>query len=481
MTERHESPFSGTWYPDHAGALDVLLDDLFERSRRRTGPYLQPGALGFVVPHAGPVYSGAVAAAAYRSIERQKPERVVVIGFPHRGGLRGVGMPDVGSVATPLGAVKLDREFCSRLTGSPIVSVPERRVCDHSVEIQLPFLQRAAPEALVTLLYAGQMDESERNAAADTLAAAWEPGVVFLASSDFTHYGPDFGFVPFPADESTPDRIRNLDFAAIDAAGGLNASRFLESLERTGSTVCGAAPIALLLAVLERLGGGRVFQETLDYQTSGELAGDHTHSVSYAALGYYPATAFDLDARDRAALLASAEETLSRLRRTGKRVAVPPANGSAALGVHRGVFVSLHCGPRLLGCLGQCPGREPLARAVPELALAAALDDPRFPPAAEEEGEIAVEISVLTPLRPIGGAEEFVVGRHGGLLERGSHRGLLLPQVADARDWTAEDFLSCLSRKSGLGPQAWREPRARISVFEAQIISREREQAAPEA
>jgi len=467
MTRVHSSPFAGQWYPAEAGELERLLDEAFERSRQRTGPFLFRNGLGFVVPHAGPAYSGTVAAAVYRSLAEEPPGHVVVLGFPHRGGLSGVALPDADWVATPLGEVRLAREFAA---GFPLVD--EERVCDHSFEIQLPFLQKAAPEARVTALYVGSMDAAERAAAADRLAAAWRPGVVFVASSDFTHYGRGFGHVPFPPEDAAGGRLRELDSECIEAAGSVNADLFLKELGERRATVCGFDPVALLLETLRRLEGEGLYQSQLDYQTSGEITGDFRHSVSYAALGYYPRAAFDLDEADREALLDSARETLDRLRGTGQREAVPARNGSVALTARRGVFVTLRQGDELLGCIGNTSGRGPLAKDVADLALSAALDDPRFRPAAKTEGPIDIEISLLTPLRRIADRAGFCAGRHGALLKLGSHAGLLLPQVASERGWNADEFLRTLARKSRLGPEALENPRARLYRFEAQVFGR---------
>jgi AmmeMemoRadiSam system protein A len=324
----------------------------------------------------------------------------------------------------------------------------------------------------VTPVYVGRAGADERRAAAERLAAAWQPGVVFLASSDFTHYGRGFGYVPFPADSAVAFHLRELDFECAEAAGSLDSSLFLETLEQRGATVCGSGPISLLLDVLHLLGGEEIYQATLDYQTSGELTGDYRQSVSYAALGYFRRAAFDLDAPDREALLDSAAETLRRLRQTGEREAIPAHGGSDALQARRGCFVSLHQGEELLGCLGNCQGRKPLAEEAADLALAAALEDPRFRPAAEVPGPIDVEVSVLTPFRRIRRIEQFRLGVHGAYLKLGGHSGLLLPQVALNHAWTSESFWQALARKSMLGPRAWRDPKARLSVFEAQVFSR---------
>jgi AmmeMemoRadiSam system protein B/AmmeMemoRadiSam system protein A len=412
------------------------------------------------------MYSGAVAAAVYRAIEALRPERVVLLAFPHRGGLRGVAAPDAEAIETPIGAAAIDPHF----GGFPLID--ERRVCDHSFEIQLPFLQKTAPEALLTPLYVGALDSSERAEAADKLAALWRPGIVFVASSDFTHYGQSFGFTPFSPSRAAEGGLRDLDTDCIEATGALDSRRFLERLAENGATVCGASPIALLLDTLRRIDAG-MYEATLDYQTSGELTGDFQHSVSYAALGFFPRASFDVDAACRDALLDSVTATLSHLRATGEKQAFP-AEGPPALGARRGIFVTLSRGDELLGCMGSLAGRSTLAEDAAQLALAAALDDPRFRPAATVEGPVDVEVSLLTPFRRVNGPDEISIGKHGVFLRLGGHAGLLLPQVAAERGWNADEFLVALTRKSSLGPNAWHDPKARLYVFEAQVFSRER-------
>jgi len=463
MTAVHNSPFAGSWYPESAAELSRLLANVFEESRKRTGPHLDAGALGYVVPHAAPVYSGTVAAAVYRAIEQQKPEQIVLLAFPHRGGLTGFATPDVDAIWTPLGPVPFEPEDLRR--------VAEREVCDHSLELQLPFLQSVAPQARITPVYVGGMSAAGRSEAALKLAAIWRPGVVYVASSDFTHYGRDFHFTPFPPDG---ERLRALDFECIEAAGSLDATLFLETLSKTGATVCGAAPIALLLEILRHLGAGDVYQSTLDYQTSAEISGDRDHSVSYAALAYHRRAAYLLSGEDGEALLDAAAETLQRVREpNGDGRAVAVARGSVALQARRGAFVSLHRGEELLGCIGNSTGHSSLAEQIPELTISAALDDPRFAPAAERSGPIDIEISVLTPFRRVRGPHDLVLGRHGALLRVKGRSGLLLPQVAEDHRWTTgEEFLAALTRKVLLPRDSWRLPEARLLVFEAQLFSR---------
>jgi AmmeMemoRadiSam system protein B/AmmeMemoRadiSam system protein A len=471
MATVHASPFSGVWYPGEPAQLRNLLDDLFEKSSRRTGPYLLPDPVAFVVPHAGLAYSGTVAASVYRHLQALQPKRVIILGFCHRGSEREISLPDVEGFATPLGEVSVDRETVAQLAGqTPFRLVPERRLCDHSVEIQLPLLQRAVPDARIAPLYVGHLTGEQRGAAAAALAQLATPGTVFLASSDFTHYGRSFYYQPFPADEKAAERLRALDHSVIDYACSLDPRMFLDHITSTGSTVCGFAPIGLLLALLGHLEGEDVFQQELDYQTSGEITQDFEHSVSYAALGYFAAKSFTLNPEDQLLLLESARATLRHYRTTGERRPIPPRRPTPALTRCAGVFVTLRRDGLLCGCIGNHCARQPLAAAVPELALSAALDDPRFSPLAAIESAPDIEISVLSPLKRIQDAGRFRLNQHGACLEYGLYRSLLLPQVAAGRNWTAEQFLEALAAKAGLGPHAYREAGAALYVFRAQVF-----------
>jgi hypothetical protein len=470
MTSSHTTPFAGSWYPGGRAELETLLDEIFSASLRRTGPSLLPRPLAFVVPHAGLVYSGPVAASAYRHIQAVQPKRVFILGFSHRGGPPGVAIPGIGAIETPLGEVQVDRAVVRELAASNEMSiVEESRLCDHSVEIQLPLLQKAAPEASVVPLYVGVLNDARRSAVARVLAAHVQPGDVLLASSDLTHYGRNFGYEPFPADAYVQERLAELDASAMEAAGSLDPALFLDTMRELDATVCGQAPIALLLETLGLLGGEDVFQQTLDYQTSGEITDDFRHSVSYGALGYFRADSFWLDAGAQAALLASARATLQRLCTTGERMPVPPDPAVAALARRAGIFVSLHQGGELFGCVGLRGADQPLAETAPELTLSAALDDPRFAVRQRIPEGLDLEISVLSPMKRIRNWTSFQIGRDGASLEYDGRTQLLLPQVA-THGYTATRFLEALSRKGGLRPNAYRDAKARLSVFRAQVF-----------
>jgi AmmeMemoRadiSam system protein B/AmmeMemoRadiSam system protein A len=464
MIARHTSPFCGSWYPGQAPELRRLLTSLEETSEERTGSGFLPSPLAFVVPHAGLAYSGAVAQAAFRYLRHSPPERVWLLGFSHSGACSAVATTDVAAYCTPLGDVQVDSQKL------PFPRLQEARLCDHSVEIQLPLLRSQAPGAHIIPLYVGCLSPAERRRAAQQLANLYRPGDVFVASSDFTHFGRNFGYVPFPVDTSTAQRIADLDQRLIDAAASVDAGYFLSEIDRTESTTCGREPIALLLETLSLLPGVEVFQVALDYQTSGQLTGDFSHSVSYAALGYFPAESFTVPQEEQRLLLQSAFDTLSSLYSTGERRPVPPALRPAAFQRRIGAFVTLYQNDELRGCIGHMHPVKPLGGLIPELTLSAALDDPRFSHSPLPPAETRVEISLLTPPKPVADVSGFVLHRHGAMLEQDHHRGLLLPQVAHEYHLTREQFLHALARKAGLDWERLK-PDYRLAVFRSTRFS----------
>lgn len=472
MTAVHASPLSGSWYPKDRRELQDLVSELFEKSAGRTGAVSLAGARAFVAPHAGLIYSGVVAAATYRHALATAADRVIILGFSHRRDFTGVRLPEVDSIRTPVGESRVDRSAVRQLVPHPLFHVDdEELLCDHSVEIQLPVLQHVLPQATIVPVYVGRLTPEQRASAARAIIELLEPGTLLVASTDLTHYGRSFRYQPFPADTWVAERLRELDFELIEAAGSLNPALFLDTLQRHDATLCGYLPVSLLLEVLRQLPGEEIFQQTLDYQTSGEITDDFSHSVSYGAMGYYPASAFHLAAEDQELLLESAVATLGRLQATGERVPIPPRRITPAMGRKAPVFVSLHQRAELRGCIGCRMASKDLASSVPELTLSAALEDRRFHPVTATDEDLEVEIHVLTPMKRIADRSELRLHEHGACLESYGRAGLLLPRVASDHNMTHAGFLEALARKAGLGPDAYESPETRLYVFRDQYFA----------
>ena len=463
----HPVPASPGWFPSEPAALTKLLEQAFAVAEKRSGGAPpRKNLLGLIVPHAGLAYSGAIAASAFRRLDR--PKNVILLGFSHRRPLKGISTPELDAYATPVGEVKVNRQVARELK---FPQVAEAELCDHSVENQLPFLARVAPAATVVPLYVGAMEPGELAAAARLLAARVKQGDVLVASSDLTHYGEAYRYTPFPKDDLLPKRLLARTIDLVDMIGTLDVGAFERFLAETGDTTCGWAPIRLLMATLGQL-RQEVYLSPLDYLASGQLTGDYSQSVGYAALAFYPESAFAVSPSDQKKLLSSARRTLDAFLAKGEKapVPVPVEQRTADLDQSAGVFVTVKKNGRLRGCVGYIFPARPLWDAVAERTLAAATEDPRFKPLEAKEGPVALEISILTPLRRLTDWRQFRVGQGGMILLNGKS-GIILPQIAREMGWNRDQFLENLSLKAGLPREAYRDRRAQLYVYSAQVFA----------
>jgi AmmeMemoRadiSam system protein B len=285
---------AGRWYPADRAELERQVDGLLA-----SGPGLgDPGAAAapeatvaptaLIAPHAGYLYSGAVAAAAFGRLGTSAPpRRVIVMGPSHFAAFEGAALPRAGRYRTPLGEIPLDEEAVARLEEGAAFRVDDRPFLpEHALEAELPFLQRLLPDwRLLPVLIGAGSSAAALDAAAAALAELWNDETLLVVSSDFTHYGSSFGFVPFTAEtDDVPARIEALDRGAIDRIVALDRAGFADYVTETGATICGQAPIRILL----RLAAGRAVAELAAYDTSGRITGSWDHSVSYAGIVFRP-------------------------------------------------------------------------------------------------------------------------------------------------------------------------------------------------
>jgi hypothetical protein len=274
------STLAGSWYPEQGATLRRLVERFLAEA-----PVPPAGrAVAAVVPHAGYRYSGSVAAAAYRCFEHQPWRRAVLLAPSHRSAYRGIAVLDAEGFATPLGVVPIDALEGSVL-GHPLVRVDPRPFeGEHSLEIQLPLLQCVLPDVSVVPLLCGWLAEDDFAAAAALLERLCDGTTIFLVSSDFTHFGPRFGYEPFRPQSAEQARalLRQLDMGAIEPALRGDRAAFHDSVERSGATICGRVPIEVFLA----WAGSRLEARLLAYRTSLDATGDYEDTVSYAAIAY---------------------------------------------------------------------------------------------------------------------------------------------------------------------------------------------------
>jgi len=267
---------AGTWYPAGRDALAALVDRLLDAAEAGA-------ARAVIAPHAGYAYSGSLAATALRALELSGTRRVILLGPSHHFGFAGAAVPAEGRACrTPLGDLAIDREAVAALGASPGFRMDDRVfVPEHALESELPFLQRLLPDglAIVPVLVGGGASRADAADVARALEPLLDEATRIVVSSDFTHYGTAFGYVPFR--EAVPERIEALDRGALAAIAAGDAAGFARYVDETGATICGRRAIDVLL----RLPAGSRGR-TVAYDTSGRQTGRWDHSVSYAAVEF---------------------------------------------------------------------------------------------------------------------------------------------------------------------------------------------------
>ncbi|MFO0756446.1 MAG: AmmeMemoRadiSam system protein B [Byssovorax sp.] len=264
---------AGSFYPADPVELRAEVDDLLANAApairaRATPPPNVPKAL--IVPHAGYVYSGPIAATAYARLgpARGRVRRVVLLGPAHRVHIRGLALPEADLFRTPLGDVPLDAEACALLSDLPRNAAAHLR--EHSLEVQLPFLIQVLGDFHLVPLAVGDAEPEEVAAVLDALWGG--PETLIVISSDLSHY------LPYAlgrrVDTETADAILRLDLGPIDH-----------------EHACGATPLAGLLLVARQRG---LRPEMVDLESSGDTAGDRSQVVGYGAFAFYEG---DRDAR----------------------------------------------------------------------------------------------------------------------------------------------------------------------------------------
>jgi AmmeMemoRadiSam system protein A len=343
--------------------------------------------------------------------------------------------------------------------------------------MELPILQYHQNDFKLVPIVAGQCSLETVEKIGAILKSMMDEETLVVASSDFVHYGRVHEYVPFT--ENIPEKIKELDMGAYKYIANLDAKGFLEYKRKTGATICGAVPIAILLSMLNESSESHLVR----YETSGRMTGDFSNSVSYMAVAFSGAwknspeiepqpNNYELTDGDKEQLLLLARGTIVYALKNQK---APQASDisikiSDAMNVPRAAFVTLKKNSQLRGCIGDLIPQQPLYKSVIKNAINAAFNDIRFSPVVESEMEdITIEISALTVPKPITSPNEIRIGIDGVILNKQGSSAVFLPQVATEQGWNVAQTLTQLSLKARLPADAWKEG-ASFLVFQADVF-----------
>ena len=483
-----EPAFAGQFYPSDPAKLRAAIDGFLHDALER--PSATPVAI--VVPHAGYIYSGQIAADAYRVLKGACPDIVVILGANHTGrGYREMAVFDGAGFRTPLGTARIDRALASALVEAGAGAVFDNAAHDgeHSIEVQVPFIQRSCPAAAIVPIVVGETDPDTAARFGRSVARVLAGRrAVIVASSDLSHYPPQ-------------ETARDVDQRTLAAIASLDPARLTAAVQDTmtapprNAVTCACGEGAVRVAMEAARGLGATRGSVISYANSADtLAGEPDRVVGYGAvvleggsltmndaglmgrpLISNPAGPLAVD--DQRQLLTLARETITRYLAT--ETLPLPRGGSPRLDQARGVFVTLRKRGELRGCVGQVQAQAPLRRQAALMAFQAAFRDSRFPPVrADELSEIEVEVSVLTPMQPIADPASVVLGRDGVVLRVGDRSAVFLPEIAVEQRWTLDQLLDNLALKAGLPVKAWTQKNAQFFVFQAEAFT-ERSVSAP--
>jgi AmmeMemoRadiSam system protein B/AmmeMemoRadiSam system protein A len=457
---------AGRFYEADPEALRASVEGFLKAGK------LPPGEIkGFLVPHAGYEYSGAVAGTAFARVKDLSFDTLVIMATGHTMALRKGALLASGSFETPLGRVEVDAEFCVELLKEKKLfeDLPAAHEAEHAVEVQLPFLQalKGTSVKIVPLLF-NSSDEALLDAAGRAVGRAMKGRrALFCVSSDLSHYPP--AGVAEMSDRSALLALRQAMRNASPAYFGLaNQLLLAKASAWLDTTACGQAAMTAGAAAALELGGNDFELEL--YTNSGKVSGDDKAVVGYGA-GFFtavkpkPAGALVLGLEMKNELLALARGSIAACLKAGKS-AEQPLSPRPEFNQPAAVFVTLTVGGDLRGCIGSLEPRGTLADMVAAYACAAALEDPRFEPVSEAElKRIKIEISVLSPLGRVAGAGAVKEGLHGVYIKSGRRSGTYLPQVWE-HFAKKEEFLSSLClEKAGLAAGAWKDGSAELYTY----------------
>jgi len=419
-----EPVVAGQFYPASPSELRAIIKSFVDEKA------VKGEAIGLISPHAGYIYSGPVAGAVISRIKFK--DTFIIMGPNHSGRGKPLSIMTEGVWETPLGEVDIDSELAKQIlaTSSYLEEDHLAHQYEHSLEVQLPFLQYFKPDIKIVPIIFGYGSGAVYKEIGKEIAKAIKSlnrDVVIIASSDMTHYEPQ-------------ESAQRKDNQAIEAIVNLDEDELLKRVDELNISMCGYAPAVSLISVAKELGAKRA--ELIRYQTSGDTTGDYSSVVGYAGI--------IINGVEMSPLVRLAKQTVETVVKEGK---VPrPEELTPEMAEKAGVFVSIHRFGELRGCIGTFePQKENIAEEIITNAISSATRDPRFSPIAPNElGSLSYSVDVLTGPEPVESKDQLDARKYGVIVESGVRRGLLLPDLegVDSVDYQ----IDICRQKGGIAP-----------------------------
>jgi AmmeMemoRadiSam system protein B/AmmeMemoRadiSam system protein A len=470
---------AGQFYPAESTELKNTIKSYFDKIKDLPQP--EGEILGLISPHAGYIFSGQVAAYTYKFLSQYKLDNpiVILIGQSHYFYLSKATLYSKDSFLTPLGEVKLEKNLITELLKNKdlFIDDPQAHLPEHSLEVQLPFLQYIySNNFTIVPILVSRFDYDKSFRVASVISETiknykTKRKIIVICSTDMSHY-PKY------------DDAVKIDNQAIELVKKYDPKKYFDEIPKLEQTkmanlhcvFCGETAVGITMITTKLFGGDKVL--VLKYANSGDvqLYSDKSRVVGYTSIAFIKSvsikegqksmkeTEFKISEENQKILLSLARKAIEEYLKTGKVLEYKTDNKE--LLTPSAVFVTLTERGQLRGCIGTTFPQYPLYQAVINMAIAAATEDPRFPPVnLDELKDIKIEISILSPLKRVFSYKDIKEKVHGVVVRREGRSGLFLPQVWEQIP-KKEEFLSQLCwSKAGLPPNAWQDPKTELYVF----------------
>lgn len=468
---------AGGFYSSTPAELKASLDQFYLNAKPSAVSAIQISAIW--VPHAGHQFSGQIAANAWYSARGRSYDAVVIVAPAHTTPLRTISVGDYEAYRTPLGTVPVDRELTAALLAQykDAAFVPEAHQLEHSIEVQIPFIQTLLPGVPIVPVLVGRLDLGECRELANTLYDICKgKEVLFVASSDMSHY-PSYEDA-LSVDGKVLNAIEEFDIMKIDH---LTRSIPQEHIPGLSTVLCGWPALQTVMRIAHKAKASRT--EVLPYRNSGDVSGERQRVVGYGAAVFYKKAAKRKKGDDMIEEINFTPEEKKKLFSIARQAITAAVSGDDMpvltsgeenLLLKRGVFVTLTNNGRLRGCIGNFNPTYPLWDMVARMTVAAATQDYRFsmdPITTPELENLQIKISILSRMHKIDSIDDIEIGKHGIWIRQGSRSGTYLPEVAEEMGWNKTEFLEhCCQEKAGLAPDAWKKG-ADIYIYSSQVLN----------
>jgi len=469
---------AGQFYPADKAELTKMISQFLDQTEP---PKTEGQVKALIVPHAGYVYSGQVAAYGFKAIQGQDIKRVILIGSSHHQYLDRAVIDSYDSWQTPLGQVDLDTDLRDALVKeNPLFRIDAAsHQPEHSLEVEVPFLQTVLKDFKILPILVNQITQDDLEKISQTLAKHIDNKTLLVASSDMSHY-PPYEQANY-ADKKVIEAILTGQVANLQETISQLEN---ENIPNLATCLCGQGAVEIVMKVAQEMKDREI--KLLKYANSGDVEiGNKSQVVGYSAIAFSwkdvgsPTSHIGevglptLNGQQKSKLLEIAKTSVEKYILEHQ---LPSFEiDDPLLNEHLGAFVTLKKHGQLRGCIGRFEPDIPLYQAVSQMAVAAATQDLRFYPVQSSElADLKYEISVLSPLRKISDWREIEIGKHGVQIRQGNRSGVFLPQVATENNWDLEEFMSNLCQhKAGLPRDCWKSGEVDIYVFTAEVFGEE--------